>query len=139
ETTEMEYGEQVLWPDHCVQGSTGAEFHPDLDSDSSQLIVRKGFRKHIASYSAFFENDQDTVTGLHGYLQARNIDEVFITGLALDFCVKWTALDARKLGYTVNLVEDAVKGIDMDGSVDEAFKEMKQAGVQFVQSKDVRS
>lgn len=139
ETTEMEYGEQVLWPDHCVQGTKGAEFHPELNSISSQLIVRKGFRKHIDSYSAFFENDQETVTGLHGYLQARDVDEVFITGLALDFCVKWTALDARKLDYKVNLVEDAVKGIDMDGTVDEAYKEMKEAGVRFVQSKDIRS
>lgn len=139
ETTKMQYGEQVLWPDHCVQGSEGADFHPELDSTSSQLIVRKGFRRHIDSYSAFFENDQETVTGLHGYLQARGVDEVFITGLALDFCVKWTALDARKLGYKVNLVEDAVKGIDMDGSVDEANKEMKEAGVSFLQSKDINA
>ena len=137
DTIEMEYGEQVLWPDHCVQGSEGAEFHPDLNTTASQLIVRKGFREHIDSYSAFFENDHETVTGLHGYLKERDVDEIFITGLASDFCVKWTALDARKLGYTVNLVEDAVKGIDMDGSVEAAFEEMEEAGVKFVQSKEV--
>lgn len=128
-TVEMEYGEQVLWPDHCVQGTEGAEFHPDLRTQPSQLIIRKGFRKGIDSYSAFFENDQETVTGLHGYLQARGVDELVVTGLATDFCVKWSVLDALKLGYDVTLVEDAVRGIDMDGSVEKAFKEMKEAGV----------
>ncbi|HET8865279.1 MAG TPA: bifunctional nicotinamidase/pyrazinamidase [Gracilimonas sp.] len=136
-TTEMEYGEQVLWPDHCVQGTKGAEFHNDLRTQPSQLIVRKGFRKHIDSYSAFFENDQETVTGLHGYLQERNIDELVVTGLATDFCVKWTVLDALKLGYKVTLAEDAVRGIDMDGSVEKAIKEMKEAGVTLRNSNEI--
>ncbi|MDR9417388.1 bifunctional nicotinamidase/pyrazinamidase [Gracilimonas sp.] len=137
DTIEMEYGEQVLWPDHCVQGTEGAEFHPDLKNKPSQLIVRKGFRKDIDSYSAFFENDHETVTGLHGYLQARNIDELVIAGLATDFCVKWTALDARKLGYKVTLVENAVRGIDIESSVDAAFDEMREAGVEFKNSGEI--
>ncbi|WP_421774392.1 bifunctional nicotinamidase/pyrazinamidase [Gracilimonas sp.] len=134
ETIEMNYGEQVLWPDHCVQGTKGAEFHPDLDTFASQLIVRKGFRKHIDSYSAFFENDNETVTGLHGYLQERGVDELFVVGLATDFCVKWTVLDGLKLGYNVHLVEDAVRGIDIEGSVDAAMQEMKNAGVVLTHS-----
>jgi nicotinamidase/pyrazinamidase len=132
ETIEMDYGKQVLWPDHCVQGTEGADFHAKLNKTASQLIVRKGFRKHIDSYSAFFENDQETVTGLHGYLQERGVDELDITGLATDFCVKWTALDATKLGYKTSLIKEAVKGIDIDGSVDAAFEEMRKAGVQFI-------
>jgi nicotinamidase/pyrazinamidase len=137
ETIEMEYGEQVLWPDHCIQGTKGADFHPELNTTPSQVIIRKGFRKHIDSYSAFFENDHETVTGLHGFLQERGVDELFIVGLATDFCVKWTALDARKLGYNVALVEDAVKGIDIEGSVEKAIEEMKESGVEFVNSKDI--
>jgi nicotinamidase/pyrazinamidase len=137
DTIEMEYGEQVLWPDHCIRGTDGADFHPDLETKPSQVIIRKGFRKHIDSYSAFFENDHKTVTGLHGYLKARDVDELFIVGLATDFCVKWTALDAAKLGYTVNVVEDAVRGIDMDGSLDAAMKEIKDVGVEFINSKDI--
>ncbi|MEX2604742.1 MAG: bifunctional nicotinamidase/pyrazinamidase [Gracilimonas sp.] len=131
EEIEMEYGTQVLWPDHCVQGTKGAEFHPDLKTNPTQVIVRKGFREHIDSYSAFFENDHETVTGLHGYLQERNVDELVITGLATDFCVKWTGLDAAKLGYKVTLIKNAVRGIDINGSVDAAMKEMKEAGVSF--------
>lgn len=134
DTIEMEYGEQVLWPDHCVQGTEGAEFHPDLETKPSQVIVRKGFRKDIDSYSAFFENDHETVTGLHGYLEAREVDELFVVGLATDFCVKWTVLDGLKLGYKVTLIEDAVRGIDIDGSVDAAMKEMKEAGVALTHS-----
>lgn len=134
DTIEMEYGEQVLWPDHCVQGTNGAEFHPDLNTIPSQLIIRKGFRKKIDSYSAFFENDQETVTGLHGYLQERDVKQLVVTGLATDFCVKWTVLDALKLEYQVTLVEDAVRGIDMDGSVEKAIKEMKQAGASMSDS-----
>ncbi len=137
DTIEMDYGEQVLWPDHCVQGTEGAEFHPQLKTKPIQAIIRKGYRKHIDSYSAFFENDHETVTGLHGFLQERNVEEVFVTGLATDFCVKWTALDAAKLGYKVALVEDAVRGIDIDGSIDAAMQEMKNAGVEFVQSEDI--
>lgn len=131
EEIEMEYGTQVLWPDHCVQGTKGAEFHPDLKTNPTQVIVRKGFREHIDSYSAFFENDHETITGLHGYLQERNVDELVITGLATDFCVKWTGLDAAKLGYKVTLIKNAVRGIDINGSVDAAMKEMKEAGVSF--------
>lgn len=134
---EMKYGEQVLWPDHCVQGTQGAEFHPDLETRPSQMIVRKGFRKNIDSYSAFFENDHETVTGLHGYLQNREVDELIVLGLATDFCVKWTVLDGLKLGYNVTLVEDAVRGIDIDGSVDAAMKEMKEAGVKLTHSTNI--
>ncbi len=137
DTIKMEYGEQVLWPDHCVQGTKGAEFHPSLKTDPSQMIVRKGFRSQIDSYSAFFENDHKTVTGLHGYLQARKVDELYVVGLATDFCVKWTILDALKLGYNVYLVEDAVRGIDMDGSVNAAIKEMKEAGVNLIRSTNI--
>lgn len=137
-TVEMKYGEQVLWPDHCVQGNHGAEFHPELNTTPSQLIVRKGFRQEIDSYSAFFENDHETVTGLHGYLKSRGVDELVITGLATDFCVKWTALDAVKLGYKTILIKDAVRGIDLDDSVAKAFQEMKNAGIQILQSKDLQ-
>lgn len=138
DTVEMDYGQQVLWPDHCIQGSTGAEFHPDLDTTPSQVIIRKGYRKHIDSYSAFFENDQMTTTGLHGYLKARGITELVVTGLATDFCVKWTVLDAIKLGYEVTLVKDAVRGIDLDGSVDAAFEEMDKAGTRFMLSTEIK-
>jgi nicotinamidase/pyrazinamidase len=137
DTIQMDYGEQVLWPDHCIQNTTGADFHEDLNTAPSQLIVRKGFRKQVDSYSAFFENDHETVTGLHGYLQERDITTLYLTGLATDFCVKWTALDARKLGYEVYLVKDAVRGIDVEGSVKSALNEMKEAGVKFIQSKEV--
>ncbi len=138
DTVEMEYGEQVLWPDHCVQDTNGAEFHPELITAPAHLIVRKGFREAIDSYSAFFENDHKTVTGLHGYLQARGITELVLTGLASDFCVKWTALDAIELGYKVGLVEDAVRGIDLNNSVEAAFQEMKKAGVEILHSKDIK-
>lgn len=137
DSIEMEYGTQVLWPDHCIQGTEGAEFHPGLSTKPIQMNVRKGFRKHIDSYSAFFENDHKTITGLHGYLQERNIDKLYVAGLATDFCVKWTVLDAIDLDYKVVMVEDAVRGIDIEGSVDEAFKEMKSAGVRFEQSKSL--
>lgn len=137
DTVDMDYGKQVLWPDHCIQGSKGAEFHPDVETVPSQVIIRKGYRKHIDSYSAFFENDHDTTTGLHGYLTERKIEELVITGLATDFCVKWTVLDALKLGYKVTLVQDAVRGIDIDGSVDAAIKEMNEAGTQMVHAKDI--
>jgi nicotinamidase/pyrazinamidase len=139
ETTEMAYGTQVLWPDHCVQGTKGAAFHPDLETDHSQLIIRKGFRTDIDSYSAFFENDDQTTTGLTGYLRARNIDTLYAVGLATDFCVKWSVIDGLKEGFDVNVVKDAVKGIDMDGSVSEAWSEMLEAGAQKVTSKALLS
>ncbi len=136
-TTEMSYGEQVLWPDHCVAGTEGVQFHPDLDTTKTQLIIRKGFRKEIDSYSAFFENDKETVTGLHGFLRERQVDELYVLGIATDFCVKYSALDAVKLGYKVKVVEDASKGIDLDGSVVKAVQEMKEAGVEFVTSSEI--
>lgn len=128
------YGEQVLWPDHCVQGSRGAAFHPELETDSSQLILRKGFRKKIDSYSAFYENDQLTETGLGGYLRERNIRTVYVTGLAADFCVKWTVLDSIKKGFETFVVKDAVRGINLDGSLELAWREMQNAGAGIVTS-----
>ncbi len=139
DTIEMPYGEQVLWPDHCVQGSTGADFHPDLNTDRSQLIIRKGFRKHIDSYSAFYENDDTTTTGLTGYLRERNIDTLYTVGLATDFCVKWSVVDGLKEGFEVFVVEDAVKGIDIEGSVGAAWDEMLETGAQKVTSQTLLS
>ncbi len=135
ETIEMPYGQQVLWPDHCVQGSPGADFHPDLETTRSQLIIRKGFRKEIDSYSAFYENDDETTTGLTGYLEARGINTIYAVGLATDFCVKWSVVDGVKEGFDVYVVEDAVKGIDIEGSVDQAWTEMLNAGAKKVSSK----
>jgi len=139
DTIDMPYGEQVLWPDHCVQGSSGADFHPDLDTDRSQLIIRKGFRKDIDSYSAFFENDDTTTTGLSGYLRQRDIDTLYAVGLATDFCVKWSVIDGLNEGFDVFVVEDAVEGIDIDGSVDAAWDEMLEAGAQKVTSQALLS
>jgi nicotinamidase/pyrazinamidase len=132
EMTDMPYGPQVLWPDHCVQGSAGAAFHPDLNTTPAQLVIRKGFRAGIDSYSAFFENDRSTATGLHGYLQDRGAQEVTLTGLATDYCVFYTAMDAVRLGYGVTLVQNACRAIDLDGSLAEAMAQMQAAGVQFV-------
>ena len=132
ETVEMSYGEQILWPDHCVQGSRGADFHEDLDTDRAELIIRKGFRKEIDSYSAFFENDHMTVTGLAGYLRERGIQTIYIAGLATDFCVHWSAVDGRKLGFDVFVVEDASRGIDTNGSMDLAFKNMRASGAELI-------
>jgi nicotinamidase/pyrazinamidase len=137
DSIEMEYGNQVLWPDHCVQGSEGAAFHPDLETSKTQVIIRKGFRKEIDSYSAFYENDNKTKTGLTGYLKTRGIDTLFVTGLATDFCVKWSVLDGIKDGFNLLVVEDAVLGIDVDGSVDTAWKEMKEAGAKTVNSDQI--
>jgi nicotinamidase/pyrazinamidase len=133
-TTQLDYGQQVLWPDHCVQQTRGAEFHPDLDTRPTQLIIRKGFRESIDSYSAFYENDQQTATGLTGYLDDRNIDTLYVTGLATDFCVKWSVLDGIKEGFGIYVVEDAIRGIDVNGSLKQAIKKMKQAGAKFVHS-----
>ncbi len=137
DTITLEYGTQVLWPDHCMQGTRGGEFHPELKTDPIQLIVRKGFRKNIDSYSAFYENDQKTVTGLKGYLKNRNVDTLYICGLATDFCVKWSALDGIKEGFQVSVIEDASRGIDLNGSLNEAWKEMQAAGVKRIQSDQV--
>jgi len=137
DTVEMDYGTQVLWPDHCVQGSMGAEFHPELNTLKTQVIIRKGFRKAIDSYSTFFENDQETTTGLTGYLNQRGITDLYTVGLATDFCVKWSILDGIDEGLNMHIVEDAVKGIDLDGSLDAAWDEMKEQGVNIVTSDDL--
>jgi len=139
DTVEMDYGTQVLWPDHCVQGSKGAEFHNDLNTLKSQVIIRKGFRKAIDSYSTFFENDQKTATGLTGYLKQRGITDLYTVGLATDFCVKWSILDGIDEGFNMHIVKDAVKGIDLNGSLDEAWDEMKKKGVRVTQSEDILS
>jgi len=117
ETIAMPYGPQVLWPDHCVQGTPGAQLHADLRIAPAQLIVRKGFRRAIDSYSAFYENDHVTPTGLTGYLRERGLTRVFIAGLALDFCVRYSAEDARREGFRVAVIADACRGIDVEGSV----------------------
>lgn len=130
----MPYGDQVLWPDHCVQGSPGAQFHPDLETDPADLIVRKGFRPAIDSYSAFFENDKSTPTGLAGYLRERSVTHVALAGLATDFCVAYSALDAARLGFRVTVIEDACRGIDLDGSLAAAISDMKANGIAFVTS-----
>ncbi len=129
ETMSLPYGDQVLWPDHCVQDSDGAAFHPALDLPRVELIVRKGFRRAIDSYSAFFENDRKTPTGLAGYLRERDIDRVFLCGLATDFCVNFTALDAHKAGFEVVLIDAACRAIDLDGSLAAARNAMADAGV----------
>ncbi len=136
-TAEMPYGTQVLWPTHCVQGTHGAAFHADLETDRADLVIRKGFRPEIDSYSAFFENDRSTVTGLAGYLRERGIIAVALAGLATDFCVHYSAVDAAKLGLQVRVIEDACRAIDLDGSLDTARTEMQAAGVTLVQSASV--
>ena len=137
ETIELKYGTQVLWPDHCVQGSGDAALHKDLNLPTAQLIIRKGFHKDVDSYSAFEEADRKTATGLAGYLKGRAIDTVFLTGLATDFCVSWTAVDARKLGFTTYVIEDATRAIDLNGSLAAAWKQMTDADVKRIQSSDI--
>lgn len=137
ETTKLSYGTQVLWPDHCVQGTADAALHKDLDIPHAQLIVRKGWHKDIDSYSAFDEADHKTTTGLAGYLEARGIKRVFVTGLATDFCVAWTAIDARRLGFETYVIEDATRGIDLNGSLVAAWKQMGAKGVKRIQSTDI--
>lgn len=130
ETVEFPYGPQTLWPDHCVQGSHGAELRADLAFTKAELIIRKGFRRSIDSYSAFFENDHKTPTGLGGYLRERGIRHVVLVGLATDFCVGFSALDARKLGFSVTVIESACRAIDLHGSLDRMKAEWRKAGVQ---------
>ena len=132
ETIDMPYGPQTLWPDHCVQGTKGAQFHPDLVWTRAEIIIRKGFRKTIDSYSAFFENDHKTPTGLGGYLRERNIGSITLVGLATDFCVAYSALDARKLGIEVTVELDACRGIDLGGSLAAMTARMEEAGVELV-------
>jgi nicotinamidase/pyrazinamidase len=138
ETIQLAYGTQVLWPDHCVQGTDDAALLKDLKLPTAELIIRKGFHKDVDSYSAFEEADRKTSTGLAGYLKGRDIDTVFVTGLATDFCVCWTAIDARKLGFTTYVVEDATRAIDLNGSLAAAWKNMAAAGVKRIQSDDVQ-
>lgn len=137
EMIEVPYGLQVLWPDHCVQGTRGAEFHSELDTTRAKLIVRKGMYPHIDSYSAFRENDRRTSTGLAGYLKELNIRRLFLCGIATDFCVKWSALDARATGFDVVVIEDACRGINVDGSLEAARSEMLEAGVRLIHADDV--
>ena len=129
ELTKMPYGDQVLWPDHCVQGTDGALFHTDLNQDRADLIIRKGFNPSIDSYSSFFENDQKTPTGLEGYLRTRGISKLVMVGLATDFCVNFSAVDAVNLGFDVTVNMDLCRAIDMGGSLDAAIASMKAAGV----------
>jgi nicotinamidase/pyrazinamidase len=134
DTVELSYGVQTLWPDHCVQGSKGAEFHPALRLPQAELILRKGFRQHIDSYSAFFENDRSTPTGLAGYLQERNLSRVFLVGVAYDFCVGYSALDARRVGLQAVVIRDACRAIDLEGSVARIEAAFDQAGVMLIES-----
>jgi nicotinamidase/pyrazinamidase len=134
ELIELSYGAQTLWPEHCVQGSRGAEFHPGLHLPQAELILRKGFRREIDSYSAFFENDRTTPTGLAGYLRERGLTRVFLAGLAYDYCVGYSALDARRLGLDAFVVRDACRAIDLNGSVAVIEAEFAQAGVVLVES-----
>ena len=130
-TTAMPYGTQVLWPDHCIIGSDGAGFHPNLDTRSADLVIRKGFRREIDSYSAFFENDHETPTGLEGYLRTRGVEKVTLVGLATDFCVNFSAVDAAKLGFQVTVIETLCRAIDLDGSLGAARTGMAEAGVRL--------
>src|SRR6516225_264400 len=129
DTIEVSYGAQTLWPDHCVQGTQGAAFHPKLDVPHAELVLRKGFRKSIDSYSAFCENDRRTATGLAGYLRERGFERVTLCGLATDFCVAFSAIDGREAGFDVALVTSACRGIDHEGSLDRALRSMVEAGV----------
>jgi nicotinamidase/pyrazinamidase len=136
DSIKLPYGEQVLWPDHCVQGSDGATLHKDLAIPHAQLVVRKGWRKDVDSYSAFVEADRKSRTGLEGYLDELGVERVIVCGLATDFCVAWTALDACKLGFDCAVIEDACRAIDMQGSLAAAWERMKKAGVARIQSGD---
>ncbi len=133
-TVDMPYGPQTLWPDHCVQGTKGAEFHPDLHWIKAQLIIRKGFRPELDSYSAFFENDRETPTGLGGYLRERGLGKVVLVGLATDFCVGYSALDAARLGFETTVLLDACRAIDLDGSLAESKRQMVEAGVTLTEA-----
>ena len=131
ELTEMPYGPQVLWPDHCIQGTQGAAFHPSLATNAADLVIRKGFRPSIDSYSAFFENDHSTPTGLEGYLKTRGVDTVVLVGLATDFCVSYSAVDAAKLGFKTRVIESLCRAIDLEGSLVTAQNAMREAGVEL--------
>ena len=128
----MPYGQQTLWPDHCVQGTPGAAFHPQLATERAEFVIRKGFRPQIDSYSAFYENDRRTATGLAGYLRERGLRRIFLAGLATDFCVHYSAADARRLGFEAVVVEPGCRAIDLAGSLDAAWTAMAAAGVQRI-------
>ena len=130
-STTLHYGEQTLWPDHCVQETEGAEFHDELNWGKAELVLRKGFRRHIDSYSAFFENDRTTPTGLNGYLKERGLTDLTFVGLATDFCVGYSALDAARLGFHATVRTDACRAIDLNGSLAEAERQMREAGVKL--------
>lgn len=129
ETTRLAYGEQVLWPDHCVQGTRGAALHSELAIPGAQLVVRKGYRSGVDSYSAFLEADRETSTGLAAWLRELGLKRLWFCGLATDFCVGWSALDARAAGFEATMVEDACRAIDLEGSLDKAWKSLQAAGV----------
>jgi nicotinamidase/pyrazinamidase len=134
EQVRASYGPQTLWPDHCIQGTMGAEFHPDLALTRAELILRKGFRPAIDSYSAFFENDRTTPTGLNAYLRERGLARIFLAGLAYDYCVGYSALDARRLGYPAVVIRDACRAIDLNGSAEAMNRELAAAGVLLAES-----
>lgn len=134
DTIQLDYGTQVLWPSHCVQGTQDAELHPDLNIPHAQLIIRKGWHTEIDSYSAFLEADQKTTTGLAGYLRESGIETVYVVGIATDFCVAWTAMDAVKLGFKTYVIEDATAAIDLNGSLQQAWAAMQGLGVIRLQS-----
>jgi nicotinamidase/pyrazinamidase len=137
DTIELPYGPQILWPDHCIQGTVDAELHAKLDVPHAQLIVRKGYRPAVDSYSAFLEADRTTMTGLSGYLRERGLERAYFVGLATDFCVAWSALDARRAGFEAAVIEDATRGIDTAGSLARAWEDMKAAGVARLASSDI--
>ena len=137
ETIKLAYGNQVLWPDHCVRGTLDAALAENLNIPQAELIVRKGVHRDVDSYSAFEEANRRTPTGLRGYLQEKGIKRVFVSGLATDFCVAWTALDARKSAFDTYVIEDACRGIDLNGSIGAAWKEMRRQGVRRIQSTDI--
>lgn len=137
DSIDVAYGSQILWPKHCVQGTPDADFHPDLNLPRAQLVIRKGYHQAIDSYSAFMEADHKTSTGLAGYLKERGIDTVFIVGIATDFCVAWTAIDACQLGFQTFVIADATKGIDLQGSLQHAWQEMLAKGVKRLYVKDL--
>jgi nicotinamidase/pyrazinamidase len=132
ETIDMPYGPQTLWPDHCVQGTPGAALHPLLSTERAELVIRKGFRPEIDSYSAFFENDRRTPTGLAGYLRERGLKKIFLVGLATDYCVHYSAVDARRLGFDTIVIEAGCRAIDLNGSLAAAWTSMQEAGVQRI-------
>jgi len=137
ETIELDYGTQVLWPDHCVWGSRGADISADLDIPQAQLIIRKGYTRAIDAYSGFQEADRQTLTGLAGYLNERDVDRLYVVGLATDYCVGWTAIDGAAAGFDVTVIEDATRAIDNAGSLARAWDDMAEAGVERLQSKDI--